>query len=179
MSVLQRWAYWKKGREAHRWEQMRRNPSIKATGAGWEVAGMVCSERAEWLPRHHRWGIVGWFVLSKWIALGKQPSKCPVANFCSFLTWFCPPPLFSADSTGTHSLYTTYKDYEVMFHVSTMLPYMPNNRQQVGLPSTSQIWAQPIDELHEIGIGKASLGDFLFSSINNIYSFHHLEIVGL
>ncbi|XP_045639646.1 signal-induced proliferation-associated 1-like protein 2 isoform X1 [Ursus americanus] len=35
------------------------------------------------------------------------------------------------DSTGTHSLYTTYKDYEVMFHVSTMLPYMPNNRQQL------------------------------------------------
>ncbi|CAG05194.1 unnamed protein product, partial [Tetraodon nigroviridis] len=34
------------------------------------------------------------------------------------------------DSTGTHSLYTTYKDYELMFHVSTMLPYTPNNRQQ-------------------------------------------------
>jgi signal-induced proliferation-associated 1 like protein 1 len=36
-----------------------------------------------------------------------------------------------ADSTGTHSLYTTYKDYEIMFHVSTMLPYTPNNKQQV------------------------------------------------
>ncbi|XP_074846274.1 signal-induced proliferation-associated 1-like protein 2 isoform X8 [Carettochelys insculpta] len=35
------------------------------------------------------------------------------------------------DSTGTHSLYTTYKDYELMFHVSTMLPYMPSNRQQL------------------------------------------------
>ncbi|KAI1229607.1 Signal-induced proliferation-associated 1-like protein 3, partial [Lamprotornis superbus] len=35
------------------------------------------------------------------------------------------------DSTGTHSLYTTYQDYEIMFHVSTMLPYTPNNRQQV------------------------------------------------
>ncbi|XP_051967068.1 signal-induced proliferation-associated 1-like protein 2 isoform X2 [Xyrauchen texanus] len=35
------------------------------------------------------------------------------------------------DSTGTHSLYTTYKDFELMFHVSTMLPYMPNNRQQL------------------------------------------------
>ncbi|XP_048836422.1 signal-induced proliferation-associated 1-like protein 3 isoform X1 [Brienomyrus brachyistius] len=35
------------------------------------------------------------------------------------------------DSTGTHSLYTTYLDYEVMFHVSTMLPYMPNNPQQL------------------------------------------------
>ncbi|XP_030053993.1 signal-induced proliferation-associated 1-like protein 2 [Microcaecilia unicolor] len=35
------------------------------------------------------------------------------------------------DSTGTHSLYITYKDYELMFHVSTLLPYMPNNRQQL------------------------------------------------
>ncbi|KAM6932873.1 signal-induced proliferation-associated 1-like protein 3 isoform 2-T3 [Lycodopsis pacificus] len=35
------------------------------------------------------------------------------------------------DSTGTHSLYTSYQGYEVMFHVSTMLPYMPNNPQQL------------------------------------------------
>ncbi|KAJ8264210.1 hypothetical protein GJAV_G00146490 [Gymnothorax javanicus] len=35
------------------------------------------------------------------------------------------------DSTGTHSLYTTYKDYELMFHVSTLLPYTPNNPQQL------------------------------------------------
>ncbi|XP_075956549.1 signal-induced proliferation-associated 1-like protein 3 isoform X2 [Anarhichas minor] len=35
------------------------------------------------------------------------------------------------DSTGTHSLYTAYQYYEVMFHVSTMLPYMPNNPQQL------------------------------------------------
>ncbi|XP_067400015.1 signal-induced proliferation-associated protein 1 [Emydura macquarii macquarii] len=35
------------------------------------------------------------------------------------------------DSTGTHSLYTTYQDYEIMFHVSTMLPYTPNNSQQL------------------------------------------------
>ncbi|XP_014814867.1 PREDICTED: signal-induced proliferation-associated 1-like protein 3, partial [Calidris pugnax] len=37
----------------------------------------------------------------------------------------------NADSTGTHSLYTTYQDYEIMFHVSTMLPYTPNNPQQL------------------------------------------------
>ncbi|XP_041108794.1 signal-induced proliferation-associated 1-like protein 2 isoform X2 [Polyodon spathula] len=35
------------------------------------------------------------------------------------------------DSTGTHSLYTTYKDYELMFHVSTLLPYTTNNTQQL------------------------------------------------
>jgi signal-induced proliferation-associated 1 like protein 1 len=35
------------------------------------------------------------------------------------------------DSTGTHSLYATHQDCEVMFHVSTMLPFTPNNRQQL------------------------------------------------
>ncbi|TRY90507.1 hypothetical protein DNTS_002643 [Danionella cerebrum] len=35
------------------------------------------------------------------------------------------------DSTGTHSLYTRYQDYEIMFHVSTMLPYTANNKQQL------------------------------------------------
>lgn len=45
---------------------------------------------------------------------------------------------FAADSTGTHSLYTTYQDYEIMFHVSTMLPYTLNNRQQVNGPSAGR-----------------------------------------
>ncbi|XP_068089497.1 signal-induced proliferation-associated 1-like protein 2 [Hyperolius riggenbachi] len=35
------------------------------------------------------------------------------------------------DSAGTHSLYTIYKEYELMFHVSTSLPYMAKNKQQV------------------------------------------------
>uniref|UniRef100_A0A674AYC8 Signal-induced proliferation-associated 1 n=1 Tax=Salmo trutta TaxID=8032 RepID=A0A674AYC8_SALTR len=35
------------------------------------------------------------------------------------------------DSTGILSLYTRYQDYEVMFHVSTMLPYTANNTQQL------------------------------------------------
>ncbi|KRZ26795.1 Signal-induced proliferation-associated 1-like protein 2 [Trichinella pseudospiralis] len=34
------------------------------------------------------------------------------------------------DSTGTHSVYATYQQYEIMFHVSTMLPFTPSNRQQ-------------------------------------------------
>lgn len=66
-------------------------------------------------------------------------------HFFIFFTWFtlthfhctlfvivkCVFIFLTADSTGTHSLYTTYQDYEIMFHVSTMLPYMPNNPQQV------------------------------------------------
>ncbi|XP_075693522.1 signal-induced proliferation-associated protein 1 isoform X2 [Rhinoderma darwinii] len=35
------------------------------------------------------------------------------------------------DSTGTHSLYTRYQDYEIMFHVSTMLPFTASNSQQL------------------------------------------------
>uniref|UniRef100_A0AC35TX01 Rap-GAP domain-containing protein n=1 Tax=Rhabditophanes sp. KR3021 TaxID=114890 RepID=A0AC35TX01_9BILA len=36
-----------------------------------------------------------------------------------------------ADTTGTHSIYTEYQAHEIMFHVSTMLPFTPNNRQQL------------------------------------------------
>lgn len=65
---------------------------------------------------------------------------CPVSFGVPRVLWGVPVvrPLqaacFPADSTGTHSLYTTYQDYEIMFHVSTMLPYTPNNRQQVQPP---------------------------------------------
>ena len=33
--------------------------------------------------------------------------------------------------TGTHSLYTKYHNHEVMFHVSTLLPYTDGDTQQV------------------------------------------------
>uniref|UniRef100_A0A6G1SDS5 Signal-induced proliferation-associated 1-like protein 1 n=1 Tax=Aceria tosichella TaxID=561515 RepID=A0A6G1SDS5_9ACAR len=36
-----------------------------------------------------------------------------------------------SDSTGLYSIYSTYEDCEIMFHVSTMLPYSANNRQQL------------------------------------------------
>lgn len=35
------------------------------------------------------------------------------------------------DMTGLHSLYTVYEGHEVMFHVSTLLPFTPDNPQQV------------------------------------------------
>lgn len=38
---------------------------------------------------------------------------------------------FSADSTGLYSVYSQYQDCEIMFHVSTLLPFTPNNRQQL------------------------------------------------
>ena len=44
---------------------------------------------------------------------------------------------YAADSTGTHSLFDEFHSYEIMFHVSTMLPYTANNKQQVsGMSST-------------------------------------------
>ncbi|KJE97824.1 hypothetical protein CAOG_007918 [Capsaspora owczarzaki ATCC 30864] len=33
--------------------------------------------------------------------------------------------------TGTHSIYTAYRGYEIMFHVSTMLPYNEADKQQL------------------------------------------------
>ncbi|KYB27859.1 Signal-induced proliferation-associated 1-like protein 2 [Tribolium castaneum] len=36
-----------------------------------------------------------------------------------------------SDSTGLYSVYSQYQDCEIMFHVSTMLPFTPNNRQQL------------------------------------------------
>lgn len=38
---------------------------------------------------------------------------------------------FVADSTGLWSVYAQYQDREIMFHVSTMLPFTPNNKQQL------------------------------------------------
>ena len=35
------------------------------------------------------------------------------------------------DTTGTHSVYTRFKDKQIMFHVSTMLPHSLNDKQQV------------------------------------------------
>lgn len=37
----------------------------------------------------------------------------------------------TGDMTGKHSIYTIYEGHEIMFHVSTMLPYSKDNRQQV------------------------------------------------
>jgi len=36
-------------------------------------------------------------------------------------------------STGTHSVYTKYNSFEIMYHVSTLLPYFPNDPQQLGM----------------------------------------------
>lgn len=36
-----------------------------------------------------------------------------------------------SDQTGEESVYTTFKDREIMFHVSTLLPYDPLDSQQV------------------------------------------------
>lgn len=35
------------------------------------------------------------------------------------------------DSTGLSSVYTVFEGHEIMFHVSTLLPYTTANEQQV------------------------------------------------
>ena len=46
----------------------------------------------------------------------------------------------AADSTGVWSLYTTLGECEIMFHVSTLLPFTANNRQQVFSLNLIVIW---------------------------------------
>lgn len=41
--------------------------------------------------------------------------------------------LHTGDMTGEYSAYTIYEGHEIMFHVSTMLPYSKDNRQQVNI----------------------------------------------
>jgi len=36
-----------------------------------------------------------------------------------------------SNNTGTHSIYTKWQGYEIMFHVSTMLPFIQGDRQQL------------------------------------------------
>ncbi len=39
--------------------------------------------------------------------------------------------LYSAGLEGVHSVYTKYENFEIMFHVSTLLPFNPDDHQQV------------------------------------------------
>ena len=36
------------------------------------------------------------------------------------------------DMTGSEAVYTLFEDHQVMFHVSTLLPYTKDDKQQVG-----------------------------------------------
>jgi hypothetical protein len=58
-------------------------------------------------------------------------------SLCSHLH---PPPVWldvsthtasSGDSTGTESYFTTFENFEIMFHVSTLLPLLPNDPSRV------------------------------------------------
>lgn len=52
----------------------------------------------------------------------------------SFIFVLCCLSLLPADdTTGIKSIYTVYQGHELMFHVSTMLPYSKENKQQVGI----------------------------------------------
>ncbi|KAJ8877990.1 hypothetical protein PR048_022453 [Dryococelus australis] len=46
------------------------------------------------------------------------------------------------DMTGKYSIYTIYEGHEIMFHVSTLLPYSKDNRQQLKVPP--ELWEKLI-----------------------------------
>ena len=47
--------------------------------------------------------------------------------WCVYLLYI----VFLADTTGEYSVFTEYENSEVMFHISTLLPFTPANKQQV------------------------------------------------
>lgn len=47
--------------------------------------------------------------------------------------------------TGKYSVYTLYEGHEIMFHVSTMLPFSRDNRQQVS--GHDKLIPLPLDRL--------------------------------
>ena len=53
--------------------------------------------------------------------------KVRLKNFAKYKAGLCN----KNDSTGLYSVYTEYQSNEMMFHVSTLLPFTPNNKQQL------------------------------------------------
>ena len=54
-------------------------------------------------------------------------SKVRLKNFAKYKAGLCN----KNDSTGLYSVYAEYQSNEMMFHVSTLLPFTPNNKQQL------------------------------------------------
>lgn len=50
--------------------------------------------------------------------------------------------------TGRHSVYTIYEGHEIMFHVSTLLPYSKDNRQQVSKHHPSSYCLPRVDSIN-------------------------------
>ena len=70
-----------------------------------------------------------------------------------------------------YSLYTEFHNYEIMFHVSTMLPYTPNNRQQVSDLSYRRITGN--GTCHYYGNNMGSVNNVMIQKLHIRYSKNH------
>lgn len=52
-----------------------------------------------------------------------------LAYYRSLSAWKCLPD--SGNKRGTHSVFTTFRDYQIMFHVSTMLACPPGDTEKL------------------------------------------------
>ena len=50
--------------------------------------------------------------------------------------------------TGPESVYTTHEEHEIMFHVSTLLPFSQDDKQQVMKNSTKFYFYQDFNQLN-------------------------------
>ena len=71
----------------------------------------------------------GWQGFRAGLDTNSENSSFLSFSFLSFLSFST--LLLSDGNTGVHSIYTEFQGYEVMFHVSTLLPYSTSNSQQV------------------------------------------------
>ena len=56
-----------------------------------------------------------------------SPSRATRVNSTNKTLFFYYPE----NTTGKESIYNQYHNYEIMFHVSTLLPYFPDDEQKV------------------------------------------------
>ena len=85
------------------------------------------------LDTKSEWAHIGWIAILIVVVISEKfeikrlfeyANVYSLSLSCSFVP--------ADDTTGMKSIYTVYQGHELMFHVSTMLPYSKENKQQVG-----------------------------------------------
>jgi hypothetical protein len=114
------------------WNEIRANTSevyrqgwkklkLNIVGMSWNLADkclqFACAQNEHYMPINMKW------------PLKYSSSVSPNLWGLMYVWLFC----FSGDMTGRFSVYTIYEGHEIMFHVSTLLPYSKDNRQQVNI----------------------------------------------
>lgn len=69
--------------------------------------------------------------------------------------------------TGKYSIYTLYEGHEIMFHVSTLLPFSRDNRQQVRTHYNINVFCFPLS----FSVHSGYTSQLLFGSLSPFLAF--------